>query len=129
MALAVKGGSVSLALVEGPLADAELELYAQDELVLIVARAHAFTGRKRAVRVAEIAGEPFVVREEGSGRRLQVERELHAAGIDPAIACHCRRARASCAPSNSGSGSQSFHGSSPSNPCARDAWPSFGCAT
>jgi DNA-binding transcriptional LysR family regulator len=88
MAFAVKAGRVSLALVEGPLADAELDIepYANDELVLIVPRSHAFAERKRPIRASELANAAFVFREEGSGTRAQVERALFAAGVEPNVA-------------------------------------------
>jgi DNA-binding transcriptional LysR family regulator len=88
MALAVKSGRVSLALVEGPLADDELAIedYANDELVLIVAPAHRFATKRKRIAAADLAGEPFVFREDGSGTRAQIERALAAAGITPNVA-------------------------------------------
>lgn len=87
MALAVKAGRVSLALVEGPLVDDDLtiEPYADDELVLIVAPNHRFaSGRKRIV-VRDLSGEPFVYREDGSGTRAQIERALAAIDVAPNV--------------------------------------------
>ena len=88
MALAVKSGRVSLALVEGPLVDEELDIdpYADDELVLVVAPGHPFAARERPVCARDLAGEPFVFREEGSGTRSQVEAALRAAEIRPNVA-------------------------------------------
>jgi DNA-binding transcriptional LysR family regulator len=88
MAFAVKAGRVSLALVEGPLADDELDIvpYAGDELVLVVPPAHRFAERKTSIRTAELANVPFVFREAGSGTRAQVERALLAAGVEPNVA-------------------------------------------
>jgi DNA-binding transcriptional LysR family regulator len=87
MAFAVKAGRVSLALVEGPLVDDELEIepYANDELVLVVPAAHPFAQRAKPIRAAELANVPFVFREEGSGTRDQVERALAGAGVQPDI--------------------------------------------
>ncbi len=87
MARAVKSGSVSVALVEGPLSDDELRIddYACDDLVLIVARSHRFTSRRKPIASADLAAEPFVFREDGSGTRLQVERALLARDITPNV--------------------------------------------
>ncbi len=88
MALAVKSGRVSLALVEGPLVDDDLDIeaYADDELVVIVPPSHAFAEKRAGVVVAELASAPFVMREEGSGTRTQAERALLAAGVTPNVA-------------------------------------------
>ncbi|MGD0471748.1 MAG: LysR family transcriptional regulator [Candidatus Velthaea sp.] len=88
MGFAVKAGRVSLALVEGPLVDDELDIepYADDELVLVVPPAHALTARKQPIRAADLAGVPFVFREQGSGTRAQVELALLAAGVAPSVA-------------------------------------------
>ena len=87
MALAVKSGRVSLALVEGPLVDDDLEIepYADDELVLVVAPSHPFAKRRKGVRARDLGEEPFIFREEGSGTRTQVERALLAADITPRV--------------------------------------------
>jgi DNA-binding transcriptional LysR family regulator len=87
VAFAVKAGRVSLALVEGPLADDELEIepYATDELVLVVPRSHPFAKRKKPIYANELANVPFVFREAGSGTRGQVESALLALGVRPNV--------------------------------------------
>ncbi len=87
MALAVKTGRVSLALVEGPLADDELEIetYAADELVLVVAPSHPFAKRRKPLLARDLDNQPFVFREDGSGTRAQIERALQVAGVVPDI--------------------------------------------
>jgi DNA-binding transcriptional LysR family regulator len=87
MARAVKLGVVSLALVEGPLVDSELDIvpYADDELVLIAPPGHVLARRRTPVPAARLANEPFVFREEGSGTRLQVERSLLGVGVTPNV--------------------------------------------
>ncbi|GAC1405447.1 MAG: selenium metabolism-associated LysR family transcriptional regulator [Candidatus Velthaea sp.] len=87
MALAVKAGRVSLALVEGPLVDDELDIetYADDELVLIVPPAHALARQDGGVTAKDLENEPFIFREEGSGTRTQVERTLRSAGVIPVV--------------------------------------------
>ncbi len=87
IALAVKHGRVSLALVEGPLDDDELEIqpYADDELVLVASPSHPLAKRRKSIAAHELAAVPFVMREEGSGTRAQVDAVLAAAGIEPKI--------------------------------------------
>ncbi len=87
IALAVKAGRISLALVEGPLADDDLDIraYADDELILIAAPGHRFVGRRRAVKARELEAIPFVSREEGSGTRTQVQAALSALNVVPDI--------------------------------------------
>jgi DNA-binding transcriptional LysR family regulator len=88
MAVAVKAGRVSLALVEGPLADAELEIeaYADDELVLVVPPSHALAARRRPIAARDLERAAFVMRERGSGTRAQVESALRDAGVTLEIA-------------------------------------------
>lgn len=88
MARAVKLGRVSLALVEGPLSDDELDIeaYADDELVAISPVAHPLARRRGTLRIADLSDVPFVFREEGSGTRVQVERAMREVGVVPNIA-------------------------------------------
>ena len=87
MALAVKSGRVSLALVEGPLVDDDLDIepYAADELVLVVGPAHRFARKRARVAADDLLHEPFIFREEGSGTRTQIERAFAARGIEPQV--------------------------------------------
>jgi DNA-binding transcriptional LysR family regulator len=57
-----------------------LERLVGDEIVLAVPRDHAFAGQQR-VGVQELLGQPFILREEGSGTRRSVEVALDAAGF------------------------------------------------
>ncbi|HWE64452.1 MAG TPA: LysR family transcriptional regulator [Chloroflexota bacterium] len=84
MAERVRGGALSLALVEGPLEDATLEIqpFQEDRLLLVVPPGHRFTGRLR-VAPRELAREPFIWREHGSGTRALAEQALAAAGVRP----------------------------------------------
>jgi DNA-binding transcriptional LysR family regulator len=52
----------------------------EDELVLIVPRRHALA-RRRPVRPQAVAGEPYIVREEGSSTRAVAERYLAERGV------------------------------------------------
>lgn len=69
----VVGGKISLP-------DIEATVWLADELVLVVSPAHRFASRA-TVRVGELAGEPFVLRERGSGNRDTVDEALHRAGV------------------------------------------------
>ena len=57
-----------------------LERLVGDELVLVVPSAHPFAGRER-VSVADLAGQPLILREEGSGTRRSVEAALADIGV------------------------------------------------
>lgn len=56
------------------------EPLAEDELVLIVAPEHPWAQREE-VEARELAGQPLVLREKGSGTRMRLEQALKAAGL------------------------------------------------
>jgi DNA-binding transcriptional LysR family regulator len=58
------------------------EPFAQDELVLAVQAAHPWASRS-TVRLAELAGQPFIMRERGSGTRKVMEQALIDHAVDP----------------------------------------------
>lgn len=62
------------------LPDLEAVPIATDELVLVVAPAHRFASQP-SVEVTDLAGEPFILRERGSGSREAVDEALHRAGV------------------------------------------------
>lgn len=76
----VRDGRVPLGLVEGHAraAGVRLEPFADDEIVPIVGALAAFEPR----RTKDLERVPILWREEGSGTRAVVERELSRAGID-----------------------------------------------
>ncbi|HYT84250.1 MAG TPA: LysR family transcriptional regulator [Gemmatimonadales bacterium] len=78
----VAAGQVELGVIgEAPLVPGLVaEPWVPDELVPIVPRGHPFA-RRRAVRPAAIAGEPYIAREEGSSTRGVAERYLARLGI------------------------------------------------
>jgi DNA-binding transcriptional LysR family regulator len=57
-----------------------LEPLVNDQIVLAVPPDHPFAGRKK-VAVAELLGQPLILREEGSGTRRSVEAALATAGL------------------------------------------------
>jgi len=71
--LGVVGGKVGFP-------DLESSVFLTDELVLVVAPSHRFAALP-AVRGADLAGEPFILRERGSGNREVVDDALHQAGV------------------------------------------------
>ena len=71
--LGVVGGKVSFP-------DLESSVFLTDELVLVVSPAHRFAARP-SVRVSDLTGEPFILRERGSGNRESVDEALHRAGV------------------------------------------------
>jgi DNA-binding transcriptional LysR family regulator len=76
-----------VALVEGPVRDPGIlvEPYATDELTLIVPpHGHRFSG-SNSVDPAQLDGEAFVAREEGSGTRTVAEDALRLAGVAPNV--------------------------------------------
>jgi DNA-binding transcriptional LysR family regulator len=68
---------IDLGLVEGQVVDAELETshWVDDELVVFCAPMHPLAGRAR-VRFEEIAHQPWILRERGSGTRETLDQAL-----------------------------------------------------
>src|SRR5262245_2252488 len=77
----VEHGQSHLGLVGGRTGSAHLQFraFACDRLVLVVPRAHAWARRKR-VSLTQLAGQPLIVREVGSGSRDCLERALAKIG-------------------------------------------------
>jgi DNA-binding transcriptional LysR family regulator len=77
----VESGHVHLGLVGGRSDSPNLEFrgIAKDELGLIVPDKHAWAGRKR-ITLAQLAAQPLIVREQGSGSRSCLEQALAQAG-------------------------------------------------
>jgi DNA-binding transcriptional LysR family regulator len=72
----------SIALIEAPARrpDLKIEVFGEDELVLIVRPDHRWT-KKSLVRAAELVQEPILLREVGSGMRHFVEEYLERNGV------------------------------------------------
>ncbi|MFJ3394066.1 LysR family transcriptional regulator [Leifsonia aquatica] len=82
---AVRGRAADLGFIETPDLPAGLphRTIATDELVVVVGPRHPWARRRSGVTAAELAAEPLVVRESGSGTRLALERALAEAGLAP----------------------------------------------
>ncbi|MEG0803418.1 MAG: LysR family transcriptional regulator [Pygmaiobacter sp.] len=78
----VQKSVLDIALVEGSVTNPDLIVrpVMEDHLVLICPAAHPFAQRK-SVQLAELAGAPMILREEGSGTRKLFEFALEHAGI------------------------------------------------
>jgi len=84
---AIHSRRFGVALVEGPVRDPDIlvEAYASDELMLIVPPHGHRLSESSAIDPAELDGEPFVAREEGSGTRTVAEEALRAVGVTPNV--------------------------------------------
>jgi len=76
---------IEIALVEGPVEDAELESHAwrTDVMSLIADARHRFAGAGRGIEGAALRDETLILREPGSGSREVVAQALATAGIEP----------------------------------------------
>jgi DNA-binding transcriptional LysR family regulator len=80
----VARGDAELGFIEGPRPPGQLrskELLA-DRLVIVVARDHPWSRRRRPVTARELAATPLVLREPGSGTRDVLTEALHRHGLD-----------------------------------------------
>lgn len=83
VAAALETHALDIGLVEAAVDSASLRIepFGTDELVLIVPSGHPWSARG-AVRPEELAGQPLIVREPGSGTRQLVEERLRALGVE-----------------------------------------------
>ena len=84
----VATGAADIGFVESPTVPRDLRRrrVGTDVLAVAVPPGHAWARRRRAVTVAEVAGTPLLVREEGSGTRETLERGLARHRLRPAVA-------------------------------------------
>ena len=77
----VEHGEAHVGLIGGKMDNPDLEFrpFASDRLVLVVPAAHAWS-RRRRVPLAQLAEQPLILREAGSGSRWCLERALGHAG-------------------------------------------------
>lgn len=81
---ALRAGQADLGFVEGePVTDRAISFapIREDELIVIAPRGHRFA-KCREIPLGELAKEPLVLREPGSGTRQVAERQLREAGVD-----------------------------------------------
>jgi DNA-binding transcriptional LysR family regulator len=80
---AVLDSRVDIGLIEGMVSSESLEVdvFAQDEMVVIVSPRHIWASRAE-VEAAELATQPFLGRERGSGSRAVVEAALAERGVE-----------------------------------------------
>ena len=80
----LNAGGIDIALVEGEVKKQKLivEKLIPDEMVLIMHPLHPWA-RKSSVSIFDVAKEPFIFREEGSGTRQMIEKYLIKHGISP----------------------------------------------
>src|SRR5207248_10080436 len=73
---------LDLAVVGPPLKDPDLVVvpFVTDELVVIAPREHPLAGR-RGLSLHDLKNEPFLMREEGSGTRFEVEKAARRAKV------------------------------------------------
>jgi DNA-binding transcriptional LysR family regulator len=79
---AVLAGSLCIGVVGARVAEPQLEVhpFQTDELVIAVPSRHPWA-RKRTVAPEELAGQPFILREQGSGTRKIMEDRFEKAGL------------------------------------------------
>ncbi|HVZ16806.1 MAG TPA: LysR substrate-binding domain-containing protein [Terriglobales bacterium] len=80
----VAENAVDVGLVEGPAMrrDLKIEPFLSDQLMLIVPPRHPFAGRTQ-IQASDLAEQPLILREKGSGTRRIIERELRRFGLSP----------------------------------------------
>ncbi|WP_051340738.1 LysR family transcriptional regulator [Azospirillum halopraeferens] len=85
---ALTGGEVDLAVMGAPPDGAEVDAapFAPHPTVLIAAPSNPLAGAPGPLPLAALAGQRFIVREDGSGTRALMERFFRAAGFVPDIA-------------------------------------------
>jgi len=73
----LEAGDIDVGLVEGEVNKHKLlkEKLLEDELVLVMAPDHPWANRKN-ISVSELASEPMIIREEGSGTRQIIEKHM-----------------------------------------------------
>ena len=101
----ILSSELDFGLVEGDVTEPDLlsRPVLRDELVLICAEGHPFCGRTR-ITMADLEGEPFVLREPGSGTRNSVDAILQTVGrkAAPLVESISTASLVSCAASGQG---------------------------
>lgn len=76
------GGTIELGIIGAKIIHTRLKYspFVEDELIVVVPKGHRWWQRK-SIDVQELADEPFIMREEGSGTRISMEKRLRKLGI------------------------------------------------
>ncbi len=79
----VNGGAIDFGVVEGSTTKQRIvaEPIIDDELIIIIPPYHPWA-KRRLVSILELSKEPFILREEGSGTRIHIERFLTSHGVN-----------------------------------------------
>lgn len=80
----LNSGNVDLGLVEGDVTRQKILIdhLIEDELMVVIPPDHPWAGQE-TVTLSELAQEPFILREEGSGTRQMIEKHLTKHGLSP----------------------------------------------
>lgn len=78
----LNSGNIDIGLVEGEVQRQKIviEKLLTDELVLIMSPAHPWA-KKKDIPISELTEEPIIIREEGSGTRQMIDRNLEKVGL------------------------------------------------
>ena len=76
------GGTIEFGIVGAKIIHTRLKYshFVEDELIVVVPKGHRWW-QKKSIDVQELADEPFIMREEGSGTRISMEKRLHKLGV------------------------------------------------
>ena len=76
------GGTIELGVIGAKITHTRIKYspFVEDELIVVVPKGHRWWQRK-SIDVQELADEPFIMREEGSGTRISMEKRLHKLGV------------------------------------------------
>ena len=79
----VLNGRIEMGIVGAKIQDKRFQYneFIKDELILAVSSSHQW-GSRTSIKPGELKGEPFIMRERGSGTRMTMEKALHDAGIN-----------------------------------------------
>ena len=76
------GGTIEFGIIGAKIIHTRLKYshFVEDELIVVVPKGHRWW-QKKSIDVQELADEPFIMREEGSGTRISMEKRLRKLGI------------------------------------------------
>ena len=76
------GGTIEFGIIGAKIIHTRLKYshFVEDELIVVVPKGHRWW-QKKSIDVLELVDEPFIMREEGSGTRISMEKRLHKLAI------------------------------------------------